>query len=473
MNRQEYTQLTAASIADLVRRLEISPVEITRAALDAVAATEPAVNAWAELLGDQALSHARVLEAEANAGSFRGPLHGVPVGVKDLFLTAGVPTRRGCRLYAESVPNETSPAVERIVKAGAIMLGKTTTADSGWKASSNSPQSGVTRNPWDPARTAGGSSCGSAAAVAAGNVPITLGSDGGGSLRIPASFCGIFSMKPTLGLVPTYPLSTSEHLSHAGPMTSSVLDYALALDALKGPHLLDPYSLPDDGRSYVDIVCTPARSLRCVLAPSLFGREVDADVARVVTTAFARVQGMAGITIEEREIVWPDPISIFERLWTARGAPKIGSSPAELDLLDPGLARLIRRSASISLADHLQALQDRAVFCREANATLGEFDILLTPMVPIKPFMAEDDGPKEMDMERAVPWAHWTPFSYPFNITGQPAASVPCGWTSDGLPVGLQVIGARFADDVVIQFCAQWEKHFNWHARRPAVHSGK
>lgn len=472
MNRQQYAQLSASEIADLVRKREVSPVEVTQAALDAVHATEPVINAWAEVLADQALAHARVLQAEAVAGQFRGPLHGVPIGVKDLFLTAGVPTRRGCKLYADSVPNETSPAPERMLQAGAVMIGKTTTADSGWKASSNSPQSGVTRNPWDPSRTAGGSSSGSAAAVAAGNVPITLGSDGGGSLRIPASFCGIFSMKPTLGLVPTYPLSTSEHLSHAGPMTSTVLDFALALDVLKGPHLLDPYSLPEDGRNYASLVRNPNRTLRCVLAPTLFGRALDAQVADVIAKAFAQVRGMPEIQLEEREIAWPDPISVFERLWTARGAPKIASSAAELDQLDPGLARLIRRSASISLADHLQTLQDRAAFCRQANATLNEFDILLMPMVPIRPFLAEDDGPKDMDMSQAVPWAHWTPFSYPFNITGQPAASIPCGWTDDGLPVGLQVIGARYADDTVLQFCALWERQFDRKSRQPQVYSG-
>ena len=472
MNAKEYAALTAVEMAGLVRAREVSPVELVQAALAAIGATDPRLNAWCEVLADAALGEAARLEAEAQRGGSRGPLHGVPIGVKDLFLTAGVRTRRGSRLYADFVPQESSPAVERMLGAGAIMVGKTTTPDTGWKASSNSPLYGVTRNPWDPARTAGGSSSGSAAAVAAGNVPITLGSDGGGSMRIPAAFCGIFSMKPSLGRVPAYPLSPSEHLSHAGPMTATVADYAVSLDVLKGPDCRDPLSLPDDGLRYRDLLDAPLARARCVLAPTLFGKPVQPAVAACIERAFNTIARMRGVEVVDARIDWNDPIDIFDRLWTARGALRTGLTPAERALLDPGLARLIGRSADIGLGDHLRALQARAGFCRAVGESFRDFDLLLVPMLPITAFAAEGDGPPDMDPAAPVPWARWTPFSYPFNLTGQPAASIPCGWTPEGMPVGLQVIGGRFADAEVLRFCAAWERAFNWRERRPQVFAG-
>ena len=472
MNLREYAGLSAVEMARRVRERTVSPVELVRAALDAIDATDARINAWCEVLSVPALARAAQLEAEAQRGELRGPLHGVPIGVKDLFLTAGIRTRRGSRLYADSVPTENSPAVERMLEAGAIMVGKNTTPDTGWKATSNSPLYGVTRNPWNPAKTAGGSSSGSAAAVAAGTVPITLGSDGGGSLRIPASFCGIFSLKPTLGRVPTYPLSPSEHLSHAGPMTATVADSALSLDVLKGPDRRDPFSLPDDGLRYLELIDAPPAPVRCVLAPTLFGKPVEREVAACIAAAFAAIARMPGVEVTDTRIDWSDPIDLFDRLWVARGALNTGLKPEEKALLDPGLARLIERSAAIGLGDHLRALQARSGFCRTVSESFRHFDLLLTPMVPIAPFAAEADGPPEMDPSTPVPWARWTPFSYPFNITGQPAASVPCGWTPDGMPVGLQVIGERFADAAVLRFCAAWERAFDWRTPRPAVYAG-
>jgi aspartyl-tRNA(Asn)/glutamyl-tRNA(Gln) amidotransferase subunit A len=455
-----------------VRQRTLSPVELARAALEGIERTEPHLNAWCEVLADHALAQAAEREAEALRGEFRGTWHGVPIGVKDLFLTAGVPTRRGSRLYAQAVPTEDSPVVERMLRAGAVMVGKNTTPESGWKAASNSPLYGVTRNPWDTRASAGGSSSGSAAAVAAGHVPMSLGSDGGGSLRIPAAFCGIFSLKPTLGRVPTYPLSSSEHLSHAGAMTRTVADSALALDVLKGAHPQDPYSLPDDGSSWLAALESLPAGCRVALAPTLFGRHLDPQVERCVQAAFARLRELPGLRCVEADVDLPDPVDIFDRLWVARGAPYLGRPASERAQMDPGLARLVERSATLDLAGHLQALQERAAFCRRVERAFQDFDLLVTPMVQVLPFAAEADGPPDMDESPPVPWARWTPFSYPFNLTGQPAASVPCGWTESGLPVAMQVVGRRFADLLVLQLCAAWERAFDWQARKPAVHAG-
>jgi aspartyl-tRNA(Asn)/glutamyl-tRNA(Gln) amidotransferase subunit A len=471
LNIREYASLSAQDMARGVRERTLSPVELVRAALEAIERTEPRLNAWCELLADHALAQAAEREAEALRGRLRGPWHGVPIGVKDLFLTAGVPTRRGSLLHAHAVPAENSPVVERMLRAGAVMVGKNTTPESGWKAASNSPLYGVTRNPWDTRLSAGGSSSGSAAAVAAGNVPLSLGSDGGGSLRIPAAFCGIFSLKPTLGRVPTYPLSSSEHLSHAGAMTRSVADSAMALDVLKGPHPMDPYSLPDDGASWLAALDHQPAGCRIALAPTLFGRALDPQVESCVQAAFARLRELPALQCVEARLDIPDPVDIFDRLWGARGAPYLARPAAEKALMDPGLARLIERSAALDLPGHLQALQDRAAFCRRMEHAFQDFDLLVTPMVPVLPFAAEADGPPDMDERPPVPWARWTPFSYPFNLTGQPAAAIPCGWTDTGLPVALQVVGRRFADLPVLQLCAAWERAFDWQARQPAVHA--
>jgi len=472
MNLKDYARLSAVDMARLVRTGDASPVELVRCALAAIEATDPAINAWCDVFVDASLATAGELEAEARRGAFRGPLHGVPLGIKDLFQVKGTHTRRGSHLYASSMATETGPAVGRLLAAGAVMVGKNTTPELGWKASSASPLTGITRNPWDPARTPGGSSSGSAAAVAAGTVPISLGSDGGGSMRVPASFCGAFSLKATLGRVPTWPLSSSEHLSHAGPITNTVADYALALDVLQGPDPRDPQSLPRDAAGYLAAADDDPKRLRVVLAPTLFGVVVQADIAACVAAAFERMRREMDIEIVGTSLDWPDPIGIFDRLWTARGAAYHGLGAGDLAKLDPGFARLIERSRAITLADHMITLQDRAAFNRRAEESFRDFDLLVTPMVPIDPFAAEADGPPDMDLGAPVPWARWTPFSYPFNITGQPAASIPGGWSKAGLPVGLQVVGPRFADARVLRFCAAWERLFDWRGHRPAVFAG-
>ncbi len=471
MELRQYAALSAVEMARLVRQGEVSPVELVQMSLDAIEETEPKVNAYCAVFAEDAKARAVMLEKEALAGFFRGPFHGVPVGIKDLFLVDGYKTQRGSKLYVDSVATETAPSVERLLAAGAIMMGKTTTPELGWKAASNSPLYGVTRNPWDVSRTAGGSSSGSAVAVANGTVPLTLGSDGGGSMRVPASFCGIFSLKATLGRVPTYPLSPTEHLSHAGPMSNTIGDYALALDVLQGPDARDPQALPDAGLSYHATLGDLPR-LRCVLAPTLFEAPVEPGVAEVVAGAFARIKAHLPVEIVEAKVDWPDPIAIFDALWVARGALYAGMTPEDRARIDPGFARMVARASSIRLEDHFRTLQARAAFNRSVAESFEQFDLLIMPMVPIAPFVAEDDGPKDMDGTHPVPWARWTPFSYPFNITGQPAASVPCGWSSSGLPVGLQVVGRRFAEAHVLQFCAAWEKHFNWRQRTPAVRAG-
>jgi aspartyl-tRNA(Asn)/glutamyl-tRNA(Gln) amidotransferase subunit A len=303
-------------------------------------------------------------------------------------------------------------------------------------------------------------------------VPIALGSDGGGSLRIPASFCGAFSLKPTLGRVATHPLSSSEQLSHAGAITRSVVDSALALDVLAGPDPRDPNALPPPSESYLDALDASGPPIRCAFAATLFAVPVAPDVARCVASAVDRMRAVPQLDIATVEPDWRDPIETFETLWTSRATLYRDLDDAARRTLDPGFSRLVELSSRIGVADHLRALQKRADFSRRVAQSFRDFDVLLLPMLPIEPFAAEDDGPPAMDASPAVPWARWTPFSYPFNVTGQPAASIPCGWTERGLPVGLQVVGRRFEERTVLRFCRLWEQAFDAHARRPRVFAG-
>ncbi len=472
MHLQQYSQLSVLEMANLVRRKEVSPVELVQAAIEAIRATDEHLNAYSAVFADTALARATELEHEARQGNMQGSLHGVPFAVKDLFNVQGTRTQRGSHLYADFVSVETAPAVERMLAAGAILVGKNTTAELGWKASSQSPLYGVTRNPWDPARTAGGSSSGSAVAVAAGTVPISLGSDGGGSLRIPAAFCGVFSLKAQLGRIPTHPVSSTEHLSHAGPMTNSVADYVLALDVLAGPDARDPNSLPRSGIATLEQLGRRDSPIRCAYAPALFGKSVAPSVDRCIRDAVGRMKRELPIEVIETIPDWSDPIEIFEALWTARGSIYRQLDDDARSKLDPGLRRMVEHSSAISVADHLRTLQKRADFCRRVAEWFEDFDVLLLPTVPIEPFAAQDDGPPDMDPDPPVPWARWTPFTYPFNLTGQPAASIPCGWSDSGLPVGLQVVARRFDELTVLQLCSMWERIFDWRSKRPSIFAG-
>lgn len=463
--------LSASEMAALVRGREVSPVDLVEASLAAIERLDPTLNAFCLVAADQARAEARAREEEAVHGRLRGALHGVPIGVKDLFLTAGVRTARGSVAYRDFVPTESSPAVERSLAAGAIMVGKTTTPEFGWKGTANSPLTGVTRNPWDPSRQAGGSSAGSAVAVSARMVPATLGTDGGGSVRIPAAFCGIFALKASLGRVPYYPASVTDMLSHGGPMTRTVYDSALWYDLLKGPDPRDHVSLPDEPRSYVAALVEPMPQLRCAFAPTLFGVGVDPAVDRAVRVAVVAFEAETGQRVEEVRPSFESPAKTFETLWVA--SRRSGSGPLLASHgrdLDPGFADLIRLADRYTATDVFDALTARAAFCRQVAAFFERYDVLFLPTVPVPPFEAERDVPRGWpDSGSPIPWAEWTPFTPPFNLTGQPAASIPCGVDAGGMPVGLQVVGRRFADATVLQVCHALERILPWHDPVPPL----
>ncbi|MGA5414039.1 amidase [Streptomyces pseudogriseolus] len=445
----ELTELTAARLLDGYRKGEFGPVEVTRAALRRAEEIQPDVNAFVRLLADDALQRAAVSEERWRRGEPLGPLDGVPVTVKDILLLRGAPTLKGSRTIDPAGRwDEDAPSVARLRERGAVFLGKTTTPEFGWKGVTDSPLSGVTRNPRDPSRTAGGSSGGAAAAVALGAGPLALGTDGGGSVRIPAAFCGIFALKPTYGRVPLYPASAFGTLAHVGPMTRDAADAALLMDAIAAPDSRDWSALPPAPGSFAEALGGGVRGLRVAFSSSLGGQvRVDPGVAGVVRRAVERLAGL-GAYVEETDPDLADPVEAFHALWFA-GAARVTRhlGREQRERLDPGLREICREGGRLSAQTYLAAVDVRMDLGRRMGRFHETYDLLVTPTLPVTAFEAGAEVPRGSGHRR---WTGWTPFTYPFNMTQQPAASVPVGLV-DGLPVGLQLVAARHRDDLVLR----------------------
>jgi aspartyl-tRNA(Asn)/glutamyl-tRNA(Gln) amidotransferase subunit A len=461
----DLAHLTATELIAAYRDGSVSPVEATRAALAAIDAANDDVNAFVLVDPDGAMASAERSEARWRRGGELGPGDGVPTSIKDLLLTRGCPTLRGTHLIDERGPwTEDAPAVARLRETGAVLLGKTATPEFGWKGVTDSPRQGATGNPWDAARTSGGSSGGSAAAVGLGMGAWSVGTDGGGSLRIPAAFTGTVAIKPTYGLVPVWPASPFGTLSHAGPITRSVADAALMLDILTGFDPRDWSAMPTPAMSFLDGLDGGVRGLRIAFSPDLgYGRN-DPDVEAAVRTA-AAVLADAGAHVEPADPGFADPVDAFHVLWFAGAAKILENYRAETDRrVDPGLRSGIERYGGASTAEYLDATALRV----DLGVLMGRFhqtyDLLLTPTLPITAFPKGADVPPDWP---SPDWTSWTPYTYPFNLTQQPAASVPCGIAS-GLPVGLQIVGPRHGDALVLRAARAYERATGWTAlQRP------
>ncbi|WP_455353592.1 amidase [Streptomyces sp. SYSU K217416] len=445
----ELTGLTAHQLLSGYENGDFSPVEATRAALDRAEAVQPRVNAFVRIDASEALAQAEAATGRWRRGEPLGLLDGVPVSVKDILLLRGGPTLRGSKTISpQGAWDEDAPSVARLREHGAVFLGKTTTPEFGWKGVTDSPLSGVTRNPYDLARTAGGSSGGSAAAVALGAGPLSLGTDGGGSVRIPAAFCGIFGLKPTYGRIPLYPASAFGTLAHAGPMTRDAADAALLMDVVSGPDWRDWSQLGPVEGSFRAALGGGVKGLRIAYSPSFGGQvAVRPEIASAVRGAVARLAEL-GAYVEEADPDLADPVEAFHTLWfsgAARVVQHLGREQREL--LDPGLREICAQGARYSALDYLAAVDVRMELGRRMGRFHDMYDLLVTPTLPIPAFEAGVEVPKGSGYHR---WTGWTPFTYPFNLTQQPAATVPCGLAA-GLPAGLQIVGARHADALVLR----------------------
>jgi aspartyl-tRNA(Asn)/glutamyl-tRNA(Gln) amidotransferase subunit A len=455
--------LDAVELLAAYRARTLSPVEATSAVLARIARLDPQVNAFCLVDEAAALTTARASEARWARGEPCGALDGVPVSIKDLLLTRSWPTLRGSHSIDPAGPWDIdAPAVARVREHGGVLVGKTTTPELGWKGVTDSPRTGITGNPWDPTRTSGGSSGGSAAAVALGMAPLTLGTDGGGSVRIPAGFCGITTLKPTWGRVPIYPASPFGLLSHVGPMARSAADAALLLDIVSEADPRDAWAL-DLAAAIVPTLEAPVAGLRVAVSPTLGYVDVDPGVAAAFEAA-VDVLATLGVRVEEVDPGFADPIAAFETLWFAGAAASLASVPAHVQArMDRGLVDVAAVGSRIGAVAYLGAMAVRGELGVRMGAFHERYDLLVTPTLPITAFAAGVEVPPGWPCER---WTTWTPFTYPFNMTQQPAASVPCG-LANGLPVGLQIVGPRHADGRVLALAHAFQQASDWHRRRP------
>jgi aspartyl-tRNA(Asn)/glutamyl-tRNA(Gln) amidotransferase subunit A len=451
----DIADLSAVELLGLYRRKRLSPVEATRAVLDRIAATDPAVNAFCLVDADAALAAAGASEQRWMSGRPCGLVDGVPASIKDLVLTRGWPTLRGSlTISPDQRWDEDAPVTARLREAGAILIGKTTTPEFGWKGVTDSPRTGITRNPWDPTKTPGGSSGGAAVAAALGMGALHVGTDGGGSVRIPAGFTGIVGFKPSFGRVPLYPASPFGTLSHVGPMTRSVADAALMLTVIARPDARDWYALPDDGHDYRIGLEDGVARLRVAFSPALGCVEVDPEVAALVEAAAAAFAEL-GADVEAVDPGFERPLEMFRRHWYVGAASLLqGFSPEQRALMDPGLQEIATEGAGCDVLDYQRAVLARAALGQRMKLFHQDYDLLLTPTLPIPAFAA---GEEVADPTRQDRWMDWTAFSYPFNLTQQPACTVPCGLTSAGLPAGLQIVGAPHADALVLRAARAFE----------------
>ncbi len=451
---------SATRLLHLYRTRQLSPVEATGAVLARIERFDPAVNAFCLVDPDQALQAARASEARWQRNEPGGLVDGVPATIKDLILTRGWPTLRGSLTTRREQPwEEDAPATARLREQGAVLIGKTTTPEFGWKAVTDSALTGITRNPWNTDTTPGGSSGGAAAACALGMGALHIGTDGGGSIRIPAGFTGIFGLKPSFGRVPAWPLSPFGTVAHLGPMTRCVADAALMLDVLARPDSRDWFALPDDRRDYRIGLEDGVEGLRIAFSPTLGFAEVEPEVAELVARAVPAFEEL-GARVELVDPGFADTIEVFSCHWQVGAANLLRSFTAEQRArMDPGLQEIAGQGEAVSLMDYLSAVQERGELGARMRRFHERFDLLLTPTLPLAAFAA---GAERPDPDRQPRWINWAPFSNPFNLSQQPAASVPCGLTAAGLPVGLQIVGPMHADHLVLRAARAFEAARPW-----------
>lgn len=445
----------ASELIRLYRRKELSPVEVTQAVLLRIEELEAVLNTFVIRDDDGALLAARESEARWSKGEPKGLIDGVPVSIKDMLICKGMPTRRGSVVLPPDPGSEDSPAAARVRAAGGVILGKTTTCEFGWKGVTDSPVSGITRNPWNPDLTPGGSSGGAAAGVAVGMASLAVGTDGGGSVRIPSAFTGVFGIKPTQGIVCVYPPSPIGTLSHVGPLTRTVTDGALLLSVLAGLDPRDVYAAPVPSRDYRIGLDDGVAGLRIAYAPDFGYGTLDAEVAEIVGRAVASLVDL-GAQVEAIEPGFADPREAMRTLFLAPvGHLAHTLAPEQRARLDPGFDAAVEVGAGVTTSQYLQAVSERERLGL-AMARLHEtHDLLITPTLPIPAFAVGQDAPSATSL---IPsWLSWNPYCFVCNLTGQPAASVPCGFTGDGLPVGLHILGPRFADALVLRAARAYE----------------
>ena len=448
--------LTAAELLRLYRRRELSPVEVTRDQLDRIDRFQAAINAFIIVDRDGALSAAKASEARWQKGEPLGLADGLGATVKDNIWLKGFPSRRGSLTSDPAPMKDDAPAVARLREGGAVILGKTTLPEFGWIGVCHSPLTGITRNPWKLDRTPGGSSGGAAAAALLNLGHLHIGTDGAGSIRIPAAFTGVFGIKPSFGRVAAYPASPFSILAHVGPLTRTVSDAALMLSVIGGPDTRDMTAWNTPTPDYRVGIDGGVRGLRVAWSPRLgYVQRLDPQI-EAATKKAAQAFADLGAIIEEADPGFTEPYEMIMTLWGAVSAMIVAAAPeSDRAKMDPGFLTLAEEGARYSLADYLSAFTARQDLAIAMERFHERYDLLLTPQMPLGAIEAGHVTPP--DGSYGERWIAWSPYTYPFNLTQQPAASVPCGFTSDGLPIGLQIVGPSRQDHLVLRAARAFE----------------
>ena len=465
----------ATTLAALIRSGDVSAQEVTQAAIDRMEQREPQIQAFCTATPQLALQQAAAVDAKRARGEPLGALAGVPLAVKDLICTAGVKTTSGSHAYADFVPEEDDITVERLLAADAVLLGKTTAPEFGYSGVGHNPLFPSPRNPWDLSKTPGGSSAGSGAALAARLCPIALGSDGGGSVRIPAAHCGVFGLKASMGRVPLWPgcrderypgVSSWESLEHIGPMTRSVRDSALMMSVMAGPDMRDRHSIPCNDVDWLAALNKPLSGLRIAFSADFGYIAVDPEVRDVVTQAARRFARELGAELDEVDPGIADEGATFAAL-VALESDLSGMRHMQAELgsrMSPHLSAMLQRDWRAET--FTDANTTRKKLCNQMWRFMQHYDLLLSPTLAVPPFPLNMQGPEIID-GRMVRSDHWLSFCFPFNFTGQPAASVPAGFTASGLPIGMQIVGRHLDDGLVLAASAAFERIQPWNHITP------
>lgn len=468
MNDDDLCFTPATELRRLIGEKSLSPVELMNAVIARAQKLNPALNAICTPTFDAASRAALAAEKAVMDGQPLGLLHGIPTTIKDLALTRGVRTMAGSHIFAQRVPELDHVHVARLRAAGAISIGKTTTSEFGWSGVSRSPVTGDTHNPWKRGMNAGASSAGAGVCTAAGIGPIHQGSDGAGSIRMPAAFCGVYGLKPSQGRVPYWPQPPNGLISHVGPITRTVADASLMLQAMAGPDVRDMASIdcaPDD---YLASLDQGVAGLKVAYSANLGYLQVDPEIADIVKAAAAAFEDM-GCTVDAVDPDWGDPTEMEHCLFSTNIAGMLADFlPQWQDKMDPGLVALIHHGLRYSGADYCKAFAQRLLYYDKVCAFFERYDLLLTPTVSVAAFPVERLMPEHWE-QHAWDWLRWAGFSFPFNLTWLPAATCPCGFTDDGLPVGLQIVAGRHRDLRVLQASRAFELARPWAQHRPAL----
>lgn len=457
-------QLSLRQIGALYAQKKLSPVEVTQACLKQALKYNPAFNAFALLDEHQALRAAKASEKRWMKGAARGSLDGIPVTVKDWLHVKGWPTRYGSSVSSSLKQPEDSPAVARLREAGTIFLGKTTLPEYGHKGVTDNALTGVTRNPWNMNKTSGGSSGGAGVAAACGMGLLHLGSDAGGSIRIPASFCGVFGFKPSPRLVPSWPAGLFSEMSSIGVLTRTADDAALAMDMITRPDARDWHALPLPPADFAGVMNNAIPKLRIAYAGSINGITATPAVAQILQTAIKALKKLG--TVDEIDLQAPHLVSTFNRHWAAAASYMVASfSAKDRKKLDPRLLYWAEAGDGMNLHDYLQARLQRETIGAYFKSLLDTYDLIITPTTAMSAFDVGQNMPMDA---KGKAWDDWTPFTYPANMAGLPAASIPAGMTKEGLPAGLQIIAGFLKDALVLQVAKQLESEIVF---KPWLHS--